>query len=137
MSKILFDVTILGQIQLFEKVTHARVKDCIASDVLLFIIETGDMGKAVGKKGIVLKKVEGLLKKPIKLVEFNSDVCTFVQQYLKPLRVTDISFSESVVTIKGLDGVSKGNIIGRERKNLKFLLDLLQRYFTVERVDVV
>jgi|TARA_B100001971_G_C18261508_1_gene587330 N utilization substance protein A len=136
MSKVLFDVTVLQQIQLFEKVTGARVKDCIASDVLLFIVENGDIGKAIGKGGSVLKKVEGLLKKPLKIVEFNADICEFVKTYLKPLRVTDISCKDDVVTIRGLDGPSKGKIIGRDKKNLNFLVSLLKRYFTVERVDL-
>tara|TARA_Y100000310_G_C20656904_1_gene802437 strand:+ start:931 stop:1344 length:414 start_codon:yes stop_codon:yes gene_type:complete len=136
MSKVLFDVTVLQQIQLFEKVTGARVKDCIAGDVLLFIVEHGDIGKAIGKGGSVLKKVEGLLKKPLKIVEFNADIIEFVKEYLKPLRVTDVSFTDDVVTIRGLDGSAKGKIIGRDKKNLHFLVSLLKRYFTVESVEL-
>ena len=41
----------INHINLFEKITKARVKDCFLNDIIVFIVEEGDLGKAIGKKG--------------------------------------------------------------------------------------
>ena len=60
MSKIVYDQNLLKFMSVFESMTHARVKDCLQAhlidaksefDLVLFIVEPGDMGKAIGPKG--------------------------------------------------------------------------------------
>ncbi|MEM3494075.1 MAG: KH domain-containing protein, partial [Thermoplasmata archaeon] len=52
MGEISFNSETLRYISLFENVTHARVKDCIAlEDRVIFIIEPGEVLRAIGKKG--------------------------------------------------------------------------------------
>ena len=59
---------VIGFINLFEKVTRAQVKDCFSDDGLVFVVQPGQMGLAIGKKGVNIKKVSGLLKKKVKVI---------------------------------------------------------------------
>ena len=67
MSKIKYDSESMKLITLFESMTGAKVKDCIANDKLVFVMEENEMGRAIGKNGINIKRLENKLKKKIKL----------------------------------------------------------------------
>lgn len=123
--------------QLFESLTRAKLKDCIAHEQLIFIVEENEIGKAIGKKGSNAKRLEGLLKKKIKIVEFNPDVRQFIRNFVMPLQVKDITEENGIITIIGPDTKTKGLLIGRERKNIENLKDIVKRYFQIEDIKVM
>jgi len=136
-AKIKYTFDIIQYISLFESLTGAKVKDCILNDSILFIIHENEMGKAIGKQGSNIKRVENTLKKKIKLVEFNNDIVQFVQNLIYPVKAKEIKFEEGVVYIYCNDTKSKGILIGRDRRNLNFITDVVKRYFEVGEVKVV
>lgn len=57
-------------IQALDGLTGAVARDCLETgDMIVFLVQPGDMGKAIGKKGIVVKKLEERLNKRILIVE--------------------------------------------------------------------
>lgn len=124
-------------IALFESVTGAKVKDCIANEKTVFIIEEGEMGKAIGKNGVNVKRMENMIKKKIKLVEFSNDVLQFVKNIIYPIDIFDIKQDEGVIIIHGKNTASKAMIIGRERQNINHMKDIVRRYFNVEEIKVL
>ena len=65
----------IAQINLFEQVTGANVKDCISREgILYFIIEEGSIQKAV--RG--LKKIESMLKKHVLIIGHSEDLNKFI-----------------------------------------------------------
>ncbi len=124
-------------ITLFESFTGAEVKDCISNEKLIFIIQENEMGKAIGKNGFNVKKIEGKLSKKIKLVEFTNDIKQFVKNLIYPIEAQDISFDNRIVTIRGKDAGSKAMIIGRERHNIRHLSEIVGRYFDIKEIRVV
>lgn len=137
MSKIKYNIDLMRYMQLFESLTRAKLKDCICNEQIIFIVEENEIGKAIGKGGSNVRRVEELLKKKIKIVEFNPDVKQFVRNFVMPLQVRDIHEENEIVTIVGLDTKTKGLLIGRDRKNLERLKDVVGRYFKVEGIKVV
>ena len=124
-------------ISLFESLTGAKVKDCIVNDTVLFIIHENEMGKAIGKHGSNIKRVENSLKKKIKLTEFNNDVSQFVQNLIYPLKPKEIKEENGTVTIYGNDVKTKGLLIGRDRHHINLVNNIVKRYFKIEQVKVV
>jgi N utilization substance protein A len=137
MIRIKYDMDLMNYISLFETVTQAKLKDCILGERLLFIVEEGEMGKAIGKKGINVKKIEGVLKKKIRLVEFSPDVLQFVRNLVYPLQIKEIKEEENVVVISAPDTSTRSLLIGRDRNNLNELIKTVKRYFEIEDVKVV
>jgi len=136
-AKIKYTSDIIQYISIFESLTGARVRDCILNDFILFIVHENEMGKAIGKQGSNIKRVENTLKKKIKLVEFNNDVPQFVQNLIYPVKAKEIKEEEGIVTIYGEDTKSKGILIGRDRRNLNFINEVVKRYFEIGEVKVV
>ena len=137
MIRIKYNIDVMKYISLFESMTGAKVKDCIVNDTIVFIIHENEMGKAIGKQGSNIKKVENILKKRIKLVEFNNDISQFVQNLIYPLKAKEIKEEENIVTIYGPDTKTRGMLIGRDRHNINSINDIVKRYFKIEEVKVV
>lgn len=119
-------------ISLFESLTGAKLKDCVANDVIMFIVRENEMGKAIGKKGVNIRRIEGLLKKKIKLVEFNENVLQFIENLIKPIKAKEITNEDDVINIYADDTKTKGMLIGRDRNKINSINEIVKRYFKVE-----
>lgn len=128
-----FDMKTIGFINVFENLTHASVKDCFAEgDSLVFIIDTGQMGLAIGKGGVNIKNASSVFKKDIKIYEFNPEPVEFVKNLLYPLKPKAVERQDNIVVIKTSDSVEKGKVFGREKTNLKRIQEIVNKYFQVE-----
>ena len=135
--KIIFDENIIKYISLVESLTGASVKDCIMNSKLIFIIKETDIGKAIGKKGSNIKKMEHILHKKIKMVEFSSDVLQFIKNFIYPIEVVEIKKDSSNIIIKGNNVKTKGLLIGRNKANLNLLTNVTKRYFEINEIKVI
>ena len=136
MNRIKYDSDLMKLMALFESMTGAKVKDCIANEKLIFVMEENEMGKAIGKNGVNIKRMENMLKKKIKLVEFSSDVLQFVKNMIYPIEVLGIIQEDNIIKIHGKDTSTKAMIIGRERQNINHLSDIVKRYFNIKEIKV-
>ena len=137
MNRIKYDSELIKLITLFESMTGAGVKDCNAGDSLTFIVEENEMGKAIGKGGANIKRLESALKKRIKVVEFNGDVLQFVRNFVYPAEVAEIKNDGGIVTINGKDSNTRAMLIGRNHQSLKQLNDVAKRYFDVKEIKII
>ena len=136
MNKIKYDSNLIKLITLFESMTGAKVKDCISNEKLIFVIGENEMGKAIGKNGINIRKMEKMLKRRIKLVEFSNNVLQFVRNMAYPVEILDVNMENDIITIHGKDANKRGILIGRERQHINHLTDIVKRYFEVREIKV-
>ncbi len=139
--KIKYDISLMKFISLFEYVTHAKVKDCFIDkqmgDLLTFVVQPGQIGRAVGKGAINVKKLEQKIKRKIRVIEYHPELVGFIKNMIMPLKVDRIEQLEEVVTIRSHDTKTKGLLIGRNAANLRNLEENVRRYFKVEEIKVV
>lgn len=137
-EKITFDTEILKVMALFESITHSKLKDCFFDrEKLVFLVDEGELGKALGKNKMNVLKLEKLLNRKVKIVEFNQNRLAFIRNYLTPLRITDIQEEGDLITITGPDTKTKGLIIGIKAQNLRNLEKIVSKYFTVKEIKVI
>ena len=123
----------IEQINLFEKVTGAHVKDCIVKDNnLVFIIEEGSVQKAV--RG--LPKIESMLKKQVRIIGHSEDLNKFILNLIYPEKPENIRLDGKIVYIESQDTKVKGRIFGRSRERLQWINELVKKYFDIEEVRV-
>ena len=137
MNKIKYDSNSIKFITLFESMTGARVKDCILNEKVFFIIEENSMGKAIGRNGSNIKRIEAILRKRIKLAEFSNDVLQLIKNIVYPVEINDIANENGVITIQGRDTNTKAMLIGRDRQNINHVIKIVKRYFDVKEIKVV
>lgn len=133
MVRVKLDQETEGWSSLMERISGARVKDCFQDeDTVYFIVAPGEIGKAIGKGGVNIKRVQQELNKKIKVVEFRELVQDFLRNLMYPTAVEEIAEEEEVLVLKDRSAKTKGLLIGRNGKNLKFLNRAVQRFFNKE-----
>jgi transcription termination/antitermination protein NusA len=129
---IQYDLKTIGLINIFEKITRAKVKDCFnEGEFLTFVVQQGEARKAVGQNGENLKKLSRLMKTEIKIIQFNKDPEKFVLNIIFPLK-PDTELKEKILILKPKNPKEKGKIFGSQRANLKRIQKLLEKYFKLE-----
>ena len=125
---------------LFEQVTHARPKDYVKlPDRVVFVVEPGQLRKAIGPQGKAINKLKDLFEKPVDIVEFAEDVEQFLRNIFHHYQVSSVAFSEkqgrrhATVTV---DPEEKGRAIGKSGRNLKVAQMLASRHTDVQSVSV-
>ncbi|MBI2135369.1 NusA-like transcription termination signal-binding factor [Candidatus Woesearchaeota archaeon] len=136
MERIKYNSDVMKVMSLFESLTGAKLKDCIANGNVTFIVQESEMGKAIGKKGSNIKRIENMLKKSVRLFEFNDDVCRFVANLIYPSKADDVKEEDGIVSIYAADMKTKGIIIGRDRHRIKSINSIVKRYFNIIEVKV-
>lgn len=138
--KAKYDLETLQLMTLFEKITRSKLKDCFTNkDKLFFVVQHGELKKALGPKKENVQKLVKATNRNIKIVEFNPDVLEFTKNLMYPLKMEDISMVEDgVIVIKGTDTKTKGLMIGARAQNLRGYEAMVQKYFdNIKEIKVV
>lgn len=139
MMRIKFDANTIKYISLFETLTKAKPKDCFldSNRQLVFVIQQGSMGRAIGKGGSNVKKLERTIKKRIKIVEFNPDLLSFMSSLISPVKAKEIKIEGKTVIIIPSDLKTRGLLIGKNAKNLKNFENITKKYFDIAEIRVI
>ena len=128
---MILDIDLIQKINLFEKLTHARVKGMFNFNGFLIVVNFGEIGKAVGKNGVNVKKFSSMINEKVKVVEYNNNPVTFLKNLIMPLKVDDIEEEDGFIKINA-DNKTKGLLIGRNQKNLEGYNKIFKGYFKME-----
>jgi N utilization substance protein A len=139
MSKISYNAELLKIMSLFERITKTNLKDCFIdqNSLLTFVVKQNQIGKAIGKNAVNVKKIQNLLNRKIKIVEFNSDLIKFVRNLIAPLKILEVKNENHSIFIKGSDVRTKGLLIGKNSKNLRNLENIVKKYFKIKEIKVI
>ncbi len=133
MRGVKLDQETLGLSSHLEKLTRARIKDCFSEDdLIIIVVAPGQMGRALGKAGINIKRIQNQLGKTIRLVEYNESLEKFIRNFVHPLRPQEVSIDEDCVIIRDINKKTKSLLIGRDGKNLSLLKRAVRRFFSVD-----
>jgi transcription termination/antitermination protein NusA len=127
----------------FESLTGAGSRDCVLDERnsrLIFVINPGDMGLAIGKKGASIKKASEAMGKKIEVVEYNSNPEQFIKNCFLPAQVTSILFEgepeQQTATVEVRDE-DRGIAIGKDGKNIFKAKKLSLRQHNIMDVQIL
>ena len=128
------DLTLIGYITTFENITKTNVKDCFINKncQVVFVVKEGQGSRAVGKKAVILRKLERLFNKRIRIVEFNPNPEEFAKNFIYPLKSPEIKLIENELIIKTNSVQLKGLLLGRNKANFQELQKVIKKYFNIE-----
>ncbi len=142
MPKLRIDNETFRFMSAFAKLTGVSALDCLKlnDSELVFVVEPGKMGAVIGKKGVVIRKVEDILGKHVKVVEYANDPVKFVLNLIHPVRPRNVYLSErsdgtKVVNLE-LDSKGRRMLFGNGKKIYNLTITLLKRHFPDVEVRV-
>jgi N utilization substance protein A len=128
----------------FESLTGAGSRDCIVdnrNERIIFVINPGDMGLAIGKSGSSIKKASDVMGKRIEVVEYSADPGQFLRNCFLPAQVTGIDFDtdeeDQQVAIIEVRDEDRGLAIGKAGKNIFKAKVLAQRQHDIADVQLM
>jgi len=128
-------------LSLFQNITGVTARDCvedIKQNRVIFIVNSGKMGLAIGKGGSHIKSLQNIIKKNIELVEHSDDPVLFIKNILNSKLVSEIKLNKkpdgSMQAIVLVDPKKKGIVVGREGRNADKARILAKRYFEITNV---
>ena len=126
---------------LFQNVTGATARDCVEDekkDRVIFVVNEGKMGLAIGKGGSHIKNLQNIVKRNVELVEYSDDPTKFLKNILNSKLVDDVKMNKrddgSLQAIVTVDPKKKGIVVGREGRNAEKARLLAKRYFEITSV---
>ena len=126
---------------LFQNVTKTTAHDCIEDvkkDRIIFVVNEGRMGLAIGKGGSNIKNLQNILKRNVELVEYCEDPIKFLKNILNPKLVNEVKLDTksdgSLHAIVIVDHGKKGLVVGREGRNAEKARLFAKRYFNISNV---
>ncbi len=126
---------------LFQNVTGATARDCVEDEKqnrVIFVVNTGKMGLAIGKGGIHIKSLQNIVKRNIELVEFNDDPAKFLTNLLDSKLISEVKINKRADGTKQaivmVDPRKKGIVVGRDGRNAEKARLLAKRYFDIGSV---
>ncbi|HET7147860.1 MAG TPA: NusA-like transcription termination signal-binding factor [Candidatus Nitrosopolaris sp.] len=131
-------------ISLFQSITSASARDCIVDEKMervIFIVNKGQMGLAIGKGGATIKQLQNVVAKKVELVEYSDNASEFIRNILNSEMVNDIKINErsdgTKQAVVFVDPKRKGVVVGREGRNAEKARLLAKRYFQISNVMIV
>ena len=126
---------------LFQNVTGATARDCVEDekqDRVIFVVNSGKMGLAIGKGGAHIKNLQNIVKKNVELVEYNEDPAKFLTNILNSKLISEVKINKrsdgTTQAIVLVDPRKKGIVVGREGRNAEKARLLARRYFDITSV---
>jgi len=143
MPQVVLTEECMRLISQFESLTGAGSRDCIVdnrNERIIFVINPGDMGLAIGKSGSSIKKASDVMGKRIEVVEYSADPGQFLRNCFLPAQVTAIDFEtneeDQQVALVEVRDEDRGLAIGKAGKNIFKAKVLAQRQHDIADVQL-
>jgi len=133
----------LSLMSVFQSTTGATAKDCVVDEKLnrlIFVVAKGQMGLAIGKDGVSVKKLERSVRRPVEVVEWADGVEELMRNALGAKHVQRVEISDRLDGTKGVvvfvDPRKKGAVLGLGGRNAEKVRMLARRYFGITNVQI-
>lgn len=133
--RLKLDQETLGLSSLIEGMLQVKVMDCFMEDDMIYVVvPAGELGRAIGKGGSTLHRLQERLQKRVKLIEYRDNLLEFVRNAIYPLQVEEMLPQEGRLVLRDHSSKTKGLLIGRGGRNLLVINRAVQRFFSTEVV---
>jgi len=134
--KTIIDIRKIRYLNLFEKITRIRAKDCFFyNNMVYFAVFPRDVFKAIGKNSENLRKLSTIISKKIRIIAYPSklkEAPAFILQIINPLELKNITINGKEIIIDAGSRESKALLMGRDKKKLEELENIVKSFFGCE-----
>ena len=122
--------------------TRSTALDCVIDerfDRVIYVIRTGDMGLAIGKKGENIRRLQKVLGRRLEMVEFDEVPFTFLSNIVRPAEIArlDEDGEGGQVNLLVRRRSDLGIAIGKGGCNVEKARILCKRFFNMDIGEVL
>ena len=140
MADIMLSNEDMQLINMAGNITKTHILDCLnLDDRIIFIVQKGQLGAAIGIKAKNLERLRVLFKKTIKFVEYDSDKERFIINLFKPYKTNSVVLEgedDSTVVKVEVEVSEKSKIIGKGGRNIEIIRTLARRHHSIKDVQI-
>lgn len=134
--KTIIDIRKMRYLNLFEKITKIRGRDCFFyNNMVFFAVDSRDVFKSIGKNSENLRKLSGVIGKKIRIIAYpakTKEASKFILQIINPLEMKEITINDKEIIIDAGSRESKALLMGRDKKKLEELQNIIRSFFNCE-----
>lgn len=124
-----------------EKATGTHANDVIAMEnSIVFLVKKGELGKAIGKRGANLKRLEQSLGRNVDLVEDSNEAMGLLANFFHGIVFQGIEEKnvggKKTIVLK-VNSNQKGLAIGRKGERINCARTLLRRRFAIDKLRIL
>ncbi len=132
------DTDAIKIINFFERYTKVHARDCIIeTGSVIFIVDEGKAGRAIGKKGLTINELEKKFNKKIKIFEWSDDLSKFVSNLApqaKSSSIEDVKGKKTLVIT--VDSGKRGLLIGKGGSNINRMKGIIKRHYEIDEIKL-
>ncbi|MBN1165877.1 MAG: NusA-like transcription termination signal-binding factor [Methanospirillaceae archaeon] len=122
--------------------TKSTALDCIIDekfDRIIYVIRSGDMGYAIGKKGENIRRLEKVLGRKVEMVEFAEEIEPFLENIFKPAKIISVECDQETKCINTIVETRSdvGIAIGKGGCTIEKARMLVRRFHQFEVGEVI
>lgn len=140
MVEIKLDAETLRTFAMFERSTGAELKDVIEEeDRIIFVVVEGQVGRALGKGAMNLKRLRETLQKEVVLLGYAADREQFLKNVLHRHKVENVEWEDrngDIIAHVKIPQEEKGKAIGKGGRNIQMVRMLMKRHHQVADVSL-
>lgn len=140
MVEIKLDADSLRTFAMFENMTGAELKDVLEEeDRIVFVVVEGQVGRALGKGAINLKRLRESFQKEIVLLGFAADREAFLKNVFHRFKVESVEWEDrngDIIAHVKIPQEEKGKAIGKGGRNIQLARNLMKRHHQVADVSL-
>jgi len=129
------DMQDMRYLNLFTRMTHVSTRFCFKyNEIIIFCVPRSLVSKAIGPEGSNIKKMSVILRKKIKVIPCPnsiSDAKNFISNIVSPVTFKDLEVKDGEVILTA-GSQSKAALIGRNKRRLKEMQEIVKDYFGKE-----
>lgn len=134
------DMKFIRYLNLFEKVAKIRCQHCfVYNSIIIFLVPRPLMARAIGESGKNVKKLSEILEKKVKIIAIPDgmgEIGKFIMDIVHPVKFKSLEVREGMVVITaGMQ--SKAALIGRDKKRLEEMREILGQYFNMRDLRII
>jgi len=136
--KVKLDIRSIQYLNLFEKITRVKAKCCFDYDTtIIFLVPKSSLKKALGDKAKNIAKLEQNMHRKVRIIPQpgQNEIESFIKAIIFPNEPKKIVVEKDKIYIFSLPR-TKAAIIGRNKKKLKNLSEILHRFFGIKKVII-
>tara|TARA_Y100000034_G_C6772733_1_gene344803 strand:- start:4 stop:420 length:417 start_codon:yes stop_codon:yes gene_type:complete len=125
-----YDLELMNQINLFEKITRIRPKDCVVfGDNMFFLVDKSAIKMAVGRQGTNVRQLEKVLSKRVKVMSHADKPVDLAKNFVFPARPVFVKLANNVIEIKFKSTINRRYLLDNTQEKLRLLEKLVSYYW--------